>query len=196
MIVELTYTDKLLGTLAGDPEIATEHILNKHPNGKPAQDEVESLETAAETLVKGSTVFHKMDDGTPLLYDYMIKGFFKDAASMLNRALPKDKQLKAHKKIIDGLIFPKPRQIKINLSGGITICERPLRGQTAQGERIALVRSEAAPAGSTIRFEIHCLDEKLFKAIRSWLDYGEFRGMGQWRNSGKGRFTWREITSA
>lgn len=23
-----------------------------------------------------------------------------------------------------------------------------------------------------------------------WLDYGKLRGLGQWRNSGKGRFTY------
>ena len=28
---------------------------------------------------------------------------------------------------------------------------------------------------------------------REWLDYGRVRGIGQWRNSGKGRFTWEEI---
>lgn len=30
-------------------------------------------------------------------------------------------------------------------------------------------------------------------AVREWLDYGMLRGLGQWRNSGKGRFTWEEI---
>jgi len=31
------------------------------------------------------------------------------------------------------------------------------------------------------------------KMIREWLDYGKLRGIGQWRNSGKGRFTWEEL---
>ena len=34
------------------------------------------------------------------------------------------------------------------------------------------------------------LDEAL---VREWLDYGAYSGIGQWRNSGKGRFTWEEI---
>jgi hypothetical protein len=25
--------------------------------------------------------------------------------------------------------------------------------------------------------------------VEEWLEYGELRGLGQWRNSGKGRFT-------
>lgn len=29
-----------------------------------------------------------------------------------------------------------------------------------------------------------------------WLDYGELRGIGQWRNSGKGRFKWHDITDS
>ncbi len=192
-IVELTFTEPLLATCAGNKEVATEFILNKHPNGEAAADELESLETEAETLEKASTVFPRLADDKPFLWDYQVKGFFKDAASMLNRALPKEKQLKAHKKVIDGLIFVKPRKIKINLSGGITVIERPLRASTAQGERIALARSEAAPAGSTVRFEIVCLLDKLIPAIKSWLDYGQMRGLGQWRNSGMGRFDWCEI---
>jgi hypothetical protein len=30
-------------------------------------------------------------------------------------------------------------------------------------------------------------------AVKEWLDYGELRGLGQWRNSGKGKFKWEEI---
>jgi len=29
--------------------------------------------------------------------------------------------------------------------------------------------------------------------IHQWLDYGKLRGLGQWRNSGKGIFEWQEI---
>jgi hypothetical protein len=29
--------------------------------------------------------------------------------------------------------------------------------------------------------------------VRECLDYGTKRGLGQWRNSGKGRYTWEEI---
>ena len=34
------------------------------------------------------------------------------------------------------------------------------------------------------------LDDSHEKAVREWLDYGILRGIGQWRNSGKGRFTY------
>lgn len=192
-IIELTFTEPLLATTAGDKELATEFILSKRPNGA-ADDEAEALRTDEETIEKSSTVFMRDERGRPYLWDYQVKGFFKDACGMLNRVLPATKKLKAYKKVIDGLIFVKPRKITIETNGGgITIVERPLRAQTAQGERIALARSEAAPAGSRIRASLNMLDEDLWEAVKSWLDYGELRGLGQWRNSGMGRFTWVEV---
>ena len=70
----------------------------------------------------------------------------------------------------------------------ITICQRPLRAQTAQGERVALASSEEAPAGTQIEFEILMLNEDLEPAVLEWLEYGQLNGIGQWHNSGKGRF--------
>ena len=39
-------------------------------------------------------------------------------------------------------------------------------------------------------FEIQMMVPAHEKAIREMLDYGKLRGFGQWRNSGKGRFTY------
>ena len=102
-------------------------------------------------------------------------------------------KIKAYKKEIDGLIFVGPRAIHINLSGALGSCQRPLRAQTAQGERVSLANSETIPVGSSIEFEVKMLLDSHEKAVREWLDYGALRGMGQWRNSGKGRFVWEEI---
>ena len=92
------------------------------------------------------------------------------------------------------MIFVAPRQIPIEFEGDVTLCQRPLRAQTMQGERVALAISEEIEAGATITFEITVLDESHLPAIREWLDYGALRGLGQWRNSGKGRCTWEEIS--
>lgn len=105
----------------------------------------------------------------------------------------KSSKIKAYKKEIDGLIFVEERKIPIHFEGEIGTCQRPLRGQTPQGERIALANSETIPAGSWIEFTIKCLCDSHETAVREWLDYGELRGIGQWRNSGKGRFKWEEI---
>ena len=99
-------------------------------------------------------------------------------------------KIKAFKKEIDGLIFPQPRKIKISIPEGkeISLCQRPLRAQTLQGERVALASSEEIPEGATCDFSITILKDDLLPMIEECLKYGELRGMGQWRNSGKGRF--------
>ena len=82
----------------------------------------------------------------------------------------------------------------IDMHGGeMGTCQRPLRASTAQGERIALANSETIPAGSSIEFKVICLSDSYKKAVIEWLDYGSFKGLGQWRNSGKGRFTYEIV---
>lgn len=192
MRVRIEFTEPLLGTLAGNKELAEDYIASKHPD-EPQEDEIEAIANIDEELANGSTVFNSDDDGR-FLWDYQIKGFFKDACSMLRRVPgTRSKKMVAYKKIIDGLIFPGPRKIYINLSGETTFTERPLRAQTAQGERIALARSETAAIGSSIEFDITCLDKKLEKNVIEWLDYGAIRGLGQWRNSGMGRFKYEVL---
>jgi hypothetical protein len=191
MRIRITFTEEILGTASANPEIHKEFIASKAPDAKSMEEEVESV--GVDSVVeKAMTVFPR-EEGKPFLWDYQIKGFFKDACSML-RKVPKTKssELTAYKKVIDGLVFPKPRKIIIE-GGEIGYCQRPLRGQTARGERIALANSETMPAGSYIEFEILLLKKDLQKLVEEWLDYGELRGIGQWRNSGKGRFTWEAI---
>ena len=78
----------------------------------------------------------------------------------------------------------------MEFDGEIGFCQRPLRAQTAQGERVALASSESIPAGATMTFEVKMMLDSHEKAIREMLDYGKLRGFGQWRNSGCGRFNY------
>ena len=55
---------------------------------------------------------------------------------------------------------------------------------------MALANSESIPAGAWIEFTVQCLTDGLAGAVTEWLDYGMLRGLGQWRNSGKGRYLW------
>lgn len=140
------------------------------------------------------TVFPRTEDGTPFLYDYQIKGFFKDTCGGLRKVKgTASEKIKAYKKEIDKLIFPEPRVIPLEFDGPVGECQRPLRAQTAQGERVSLAMSEEIPAGATCEFRVVCLCDDHEKAVREWLDYGRFSGIGQWRNSGKGRFVWEEL---
>lgn len=192
MKVKLVFIEPLLGTLSGNPETATEFILGRNPVGGNAADEVEAL-PPSDALEKSSTIFARQD-GKPFLWDYQAKGFMKDACGMMRRVPDSvSGKLKSYKKVIDGLIFVKPRKIIINVAGEITFCERPLRAQTAQGERIALARSEQIQIGSSIEFEVVLLDPKLAEYVEEWLTYGRLRGLGQWRNSGMGSFEWEKL---
>lgn len=193
MHVRLTFDEPLLGTSPANSEIYREFIGSKAPDAASVEDEVASLGADA-VAEKGMTVFPRLEDGTPFLWDYQIKGFFKDACGVLRKVPGKrSSKIKAYKKEIDGLIFPQPRKIPLALSGPIRECQRPLRAQTAQGERVSLAMSEEVPEGSAVEFDVVCLDDGQADNVREWLDYGALRGIGQWRNSGKGRFTWEEL---
>lgn len=191
--VKITFTEPILGTSPANEEIYREFIGSKAEDAATVEDEVAAL--GAEAVAdKGMTIFPKLDDGTPFLYDYQIKGFFKDTCGGLRKVKgTKSEKIKAYKKEIDKLIFPEPRIIPLLFDGEIGECQRPLRAQTAQGERVSLTISEEIPAGATCEFTVVCLCDDHEALVREWLDYGKYSGIGQWRNSGRGRFTWEEL---
>ena len=199
--VRITFTEEILGTASGDPKLHEEFVASKAPNALSMEEEVAAL-GVDEVVRNGMTVFPRDDQGRPFLWDYQIKGFFKDACSMLSRCGGKDgsgkkaevnesSKIKAYKKIIDGLIFVNPRRIPFVFDGQVGSCQRPLRAQTAQGERIAIANSETVPAGAYIDVEIVLLNGDYEAAVLEWLDYGSMRGIGCWRNAGKGTFEYQ-----
>ena len=192
--VTLTFTEPLLGTVTLDPEIYAAWIAKNVPDAKSLKEELATLGTE-EVLEKGTTGFHRVD-GQPILYDYVIKGFLKDACSMLRRVPDTlSHGIRAYRKIIDGLMFVTPRRIPIELNGnGMAFLERPLRASTAQGERICLARSETVPAGASISFTLSVLGVVKLPQLDEWFDYGQLRGLGQWRNASYGRFRYEMTT--
>lgn len=193
--VRITTQDEMLGTASANPDIHEEFIAAKAESEDKTRQEVDAVKDIdPETeFEKSMTIFPRMD-GKPVMWDYQVKGFFKDACGSL-RKIPGSEcsKIKAYKKEIDGLIFVEPRAIPIDHDGAITICQRPLRAQTAQGERVALASSESISAGATMEFTIKLLLDSHEAMVNEMLDYGQFRGLGQWRNSGKGRFTYEII---
>lgn len=190
---KLTFTDELLGTLPGNKEIFADFVAKK---AETLEEESDNIPDVDETLEKGTTVFPRTEDGKPFIYDYQLRGFFKEACKFLKKVEgTRSSKEKAYKQKVDGLIFIKDRQNVIDINGDIGICERPLRASTPQGDRVALSRSESIPAGSTVTFTVQCLVENDLKLIEEWLEYGELHGTGQWRNGGKGRYTYEEVTA-
>lgn len=190
--VKITFNDEVLGTACANPDIHREFIASKAPDAPSMEEEVAALGVDAVAEL-GMSVFPRGKDGTPILYDYQVRGFFKDTCSALRKIKGTESfKVKAYKKVIDGLIFVEPREIPLKFDGDMGTCQRPLRAQTAMGDRVALASSETVPAGTTAEFTVMLLDENMEALVREWLDYGEFKGIGQWRNSGKGRFVWEE----
>ena len=237
MKVKLTLTEEMLGTCAASPEVHAKYIASLAPDAKSTEEEVEAL-GVDEVVSAGMTVFPR-ENGQPFIWDYMIRGFFKAACGALGRIKGTEEndeeteekkgkkkvkkgtlssKIKAYKKIIDTLVFVKPRKIMLHLAEGAKIgtrptgcgvcgtdkvvltvadtmgdCQRPLRCETAKGPRIALANSETVPAGSWIEFEVITLDPSHEPLVHEWLDFGKYHGLGQWRNSGKGTFTYEVL---
>jgi len=203
MKVRLTFVKPILGTKPNDPEIHSRFVASKAPDHETMEQEVAAL-GAEEVEERGKTVFFKMEDGTPYLKSYQVKGFFKEAARTLKKVPgTKTKNLTAFLKRIDNFIFVYgdlpdddeviPLYMPLDMDLTATDNQRPLRASTPQGERVALAHSEEAPAGTYFECSITLLRDSDEALVREWLDYGRWKGMGQWRNSGMGRFTWEEI---
>lgn len=196
MKVRITLLEEALGSSPSNEDLLGTYIASKAPTEELEAQEIETIK--AQNAEERLTVFPKLPDGTPFIYDYQIKGMLKDSCKMLAKAgkagYPGGKAcaaIKAYKQAIDGLIFVEPRCIPYNLHGlKMDYCERILRANTPMGERTSIAKGESVPEGSTIEFSVVCLDPALEKMVKECLDYGTMRGLGQWRNSGKGRFMW------
>lgn len=205
--VRLTFTDELLGSQPGNPDIHREFIASKAPDAITREEEIAAI-GVDEEIDKMMTVFYRVD-GKPCLKGYQIIGFLKEAARAYYGLTPKEiedicgkklAKLPAYKTKINQYIKVHNLDggdfIPINLKEGTSIgsLQRPLRGQTAQGERISLANSETVAAGSTIEMKIRTRKDDLTDYIEGWLAYGEEDlGLLQWRSSGKGRFKWEKI---
>jgi hypothetical protein len=197
MKVRIKLIEEMLGTASANPELHREFIASKSADADKVKEEMESL-PAEDLIEKSLTVFHRDTTGMPIIYDYQIKGFIKEATGALIEIA--DKEIKVgktklskftHKRIVDNYIFVAPRIIRLAPVSGV--CTRPLRAETMRGERVALASSETVPAGTEFEIEIQTLSDTLVDLVKKCLDYGALKGIGQWRNSGKGRFVWKQV---
>lgn len=191
--VRITFKEEVLGTANSDKDIHEEYIASKAPDAPSKKEEIEAL-GVEEVILKGMTIFPKDENGNPFLWDYQVKGFFKSAASA-GSYIGGSSKLTNYKKKIDLLVFVNERKIPLVIPEGMEMgnCQRPLRAQTMQGERVALANSETCPAGTTAEFTVRVLDDGLLEFVEQWLDYGQYNGFGAWRNSSKGSFTWERV---
>ena len=200
--VRVTFTEPVLGSEPNTEEIYREFVASKAPDALSMEEEIAAMGSEMYEE-KGTTVFSR-DGNTACLWDYQIRGFFKGSCGGIQKAKGrktklKSQNVKAYKKVIDNNIFVFPRRIPLNLPEGktienaMTINQRPLRAQTAQGERIALASSEQLPAGTWFEITIGLLDATMEDVVMEWLDFGKLNGIGQWRNASYGRFDYEVI---
>jgi hypothetical protein len=195
--VKVKFTEEVLGTASANKQVHEEYIAARAASKEERLEEIAAI-SDEEVFEKALTVFPRDEEGNPAFWNYQWKGFLKEAAKALNRSTGYltskaniGKEMRAYRQIIDKCIFVGPRLIPIIIpkKKEMGICQRPLRGNTPQGERVALASSETVPEGSTCTFEIKLLNDGYEKYVKEWLEYGELGGTGQWRNSGKGTFT-------
>lgn len=235
--VRITMAVEFLGTKALDPEVFKTYILSKAPAGTANQEmhlaektlsiiaketfgkerfeeltdkEKDEAVGAAKKELAGTSVFHRGDDGDPVIWDYQVRGHLKAMADSFRKQQNANKKLEGGKETLYGMKWPASGKKHVDLSVFVFprliplsvhetgICERPLRAEVFDSslgfsvERISLARSETVPAGTTMEFVIGLTEASPFSLehIAKMMDYGYCHGYGQWRNSGKGAFTW------
>ncbi len=182
--LKVIFITSVLGTQP-NKDVATEYITSKAvgENGNLPEDELLTLPNA---LQKGTTGFHRLN-GQLIYYDYMVKGFLKEAGMAFN-GLRGVKNLRSK---LDNFVFVIPRQIELHLPEGteMSYCERPLRAMTMQGPRTSVARSEELPAGTWFDCQLKVYNSPIsMPLLQDLLRYGADKGFGQWRNGGHGRF--------
>ena len=199
----LTGQTRILGAQPANPDVRSEFIASKAATLAKGDEETDMLPDAENLEKKNLTVFLRDgDDGALCLCDYVIKGFLKEALAVLKSEIG----ILAPASKVDNFIKVDPAYLRFTRSGQpITGCdvvfERPLRAMTMQGPRTSVTASETINPGWQLDFTISLIENTgtpksralTFDAIESALDYGDFKGLGQWRNAQNGRFTWERI---
>lgn len=207
-VYKLTGISPILGSQPADTEIRRTYVEDKIRKAEDRQDrsdEAENLDPTQDQIDRKATIFAcRAEDGALMLWDYQVKGALKAAAEAIQKQLG---ILQGAAKITKYLhIFP--RNIPLEDADGQVITqpeplmfERPLRAMTMQGPRVALSSSQKVELPWSITFEAILIKNEstpkskaiTWEAVESFLDYGQFSGIGQWHNGGWGRFTWERL---
>lgn len=84
MKIRITLTEEVLGSSPSNEELLASYIASKAPTDDLTEQEVDNIK--AQAAEERMTIFPKTADGTPFIYDYQIKGLFKDSCKALATA--------------------------------------------------------------------------------------------------------------
>lgn len=196
----LTGLTRLLAAQAANPDVRSEFIASKAAKLSRGEEETEKLpKESVET--KNLTVFLR-DEGKICLCDYVIKGFLKEALGALKSQIG----IASVATKIDNYTLVTPAYLHISRAGEALenpdgVLERPLRAMTMQGPRVSVTASERVDAGWELEFDLTLLENPAtpksraltFDVIDQAMEYGSFKGLGQWRNGQNGRFTFEAV---
>lgn len=202
-IYRLIGVTPLLASQAANPDVRTAWLAKKAPTPEKGAEETEMLPGETKDDETGLSVFlrdpkHK---GACCLMANHINGFLKGALHALSDELG----VLNERGKVDEFVIPSPAYIPITRNGGETyvlepdqVLERPLRAETMQGPRTSLKASEIVYTWQ-VEFVLALIPNKprgkskelTWDAIEAALDYGQFKGLGEWRNSNMyGQFEW------
>lgn len=197
--VMVEFTEPLLGSMCANPDVYKEFLESKVPTAEKVMEELKTIEDAAaavqEEIEKTKTIFAVDDEGL-FMWDYQIRGFFKEAMTNLIELGAVKVSKWQVKRMVDSYVIISPRRCYFsregqNLEKPDGTWDRPLRAQTRQGERICLVSSDVLKPGTMLEFTLKVLratkGPTLDDALMC-LEYGAIKGMLQWRGGGFGRF--------
>jgi len=194
--LKITFTDKLLGTVAYNKEVYSTFVQAKAREvGVPEEQLAEEVLDVKNIEEKGWTGFFQDETGI-YISSHMVKGFLKNASLVI-----KDQtKVKNAKSKVNNFAFIKEKKLYLMRDNEVLkkadgVLERPLQAMTMQGPRVSLAKSDYVDEGTCVVCTLRLLQnpEISEKLIREFLDYGQFLGLGQWRNSGKGQFEY-ELT--
>jgi len=200
MKIKVTLIREMLGTQSANINLFADFILSKCDDDNKKKQELETAEHKEEA---GTTIFPRDENGELIMWDYQFKGFLKEAGDSIRLCKGSEVGLKGGKgkkwgsikSKIDRFVLVSPRMIRLGKTEPDNICERPLRCETMQGPRISVSRSEVVNAGTSFEIEIEVMDNSPVTEamVEEMLDYGKWKGLLQWRNSGRGRFKWERL---
>lgn len=200
--VRLTGITPILGSVPMSKEIFDKFIATKAKTEAEKQGAASDSTFVREDEEEKATQFYRNHKGELVLRGYQIKGFLKEALYVLRDSLGiTNAKSKADNYVfIDSTILIKREGQTVTRPDGFF--QRPLKAMTMQGPRISLASSEQLDPEWVLEFTITLLTgvkgTPKSKAldmdmIREALDYGELKGLLQFRNGGFGSFTWEEL---